>query len=279
MDGEECLAFVEAAVSPIRGESYETGPTLWPVAWPVWCTSLFPSRTPTRANQLPLLIIVAAVHGLGVLWLLMQSGMVNLGQIREQSRLTVVKVMEAMQAPEKNEPKAAPMVVEEPARSTEETSTPLEWTRVPNWRPPAGTTDGTAAAGGTGSGYDAMYLLAGLGAIGPAKENEGVVDPYAGASPIWTRAPQSSLLLINAPNPAVLEQIRRQIMLQFRHMNGYAELTVLVDRDGTIANILKITSDIPSAAQTLLKTQLVGRVISGPHSTQQTIILPRITFE
>jgi len=219
------------------------------------------------------------MHGLGVLWLLTHSGVLDLGQIREQSRLTVVKVMKAMQAPDQDEPDGTSEAVEEPARSTEETPAPLEWIRVPNWRPPAGTADATAASGGNGSGYDATRLLAGLGAAGPAQQSEGVIDPYAGASPIWTSAPRSPLLLINAPNPAVLEQVRRQIMLRFRNMRGYAELTVSVDREGVITNIVEMASDIPFAAQTLLKAQLVGRIISAPHDGQQTIILPRISFE
>lgn len=270
---------MEASVGPNMEGGYETGPALWPVAWPIWFTELISSRISTKTSRLPLLLAISAVHGFVVLWLLTQSGVVNLDQVREQSRLTVLRVMEAIQAPEKNEPETASEAVKEPAHPTEDTPTPLEWTRVPNWRSPAGTADGTTASGGKGSGYDATRLLAGLGAAGPAQENEGVVDPYAGASPIWTGAPRSSLLLIDAPNPAVLEQIRRQIMLQFRHIRGYAELTVSVDRDGAITNIVEIASDIPAAAQVLLKTQLIGRVISRPHDGPQTIALPRIAFD
>jgi hypothetical protein len=132
-------------------------------------------------------------------------------------------------------------------------------------------------SGGEGNGFDATRLLAGLGAAGPAGPIEGVVDPYAGASPIWSGGGRkSTLLLIGAPNPAVLAQIRRQVALSFPGVRGYARLTVVIDREGVVIRVAKITSDLPVAAQKLLERNLLGRVVSAPHAAEQAFELPEV---
>jgi hypothetical protein len=206
------------------------------------------------------------------------SGQVDLSVLREQERLTLITLSKPIQSPAAKEP-------EMPAEASKVANQPhgappaeLEWTRVTNWRPKA---TGTAAdAGiGKGGGRDPTLLLAGLGAQGPAGQQDGVADPYAGASPIWAaNGARSDLLLMGAPNPAVLEQIRQRVSKAFRGMSGYARLTVVVDQQGVVVNVVRTDTNLPEAARQFLEESIVSRVVSGHRAKAGPMDLPEIRF-
>jgi hypothetical protein len=228
-----------------------------------------------KAQRWPLFLAISGVHILAVTAFLAQQGSIDLSQVREQSRLTLIKIANVMQIQEKEAPQPAVETAEQQVQPSPQVPTVIEWTRVRNWREKASGVE--TMSGGDGRGFDATRLLAGLGAAGPAGATEGVADPYAGASPIWSGGgKKSTLLLIGAPNPAVLEQIRRQVALSFPGVRGYARLTVLVDKDGVVVRVAKVASDLPIAAQQMFEANLVGRVVSASHPSEHMLELPEI---
>lgn len=271
------LAFIEMSVDRVNADVRETGPALWPVAMPVWCSGIAVPHRLVKARRAPLLMVIAAVHLFVITFVLAQRGTIDLTHVQEQSRLTLIRIAQTMNADVEQEPEVAAEPTEDMAQTTSPPSSPIEWSRVPNWRLKG---SGTAAASaGNGNGYDATRLLAGLGASGPAGASDGVADPYAGASPVWAgNGAKSSLLLIGAPNPAVLEQVRQLVTRSFHGMQGVARMKVAVDRDGVVTRVVEMKSDLPRAARELLELTLVGRVVSAPQAKEGIVDLPSMLF-
>jgi hypothetical protein len=271
------MAFLQSEIDFRAPSQVDVGPALLPVALPGWTDRLFPSMSSRRANRVRTLALAFGLHAALIAGLLASRNAIDLRKVAEQSRLTLVKIAAAVQPTVGNpqKPEASQASAASASASTPPVS--IEWRRVRNWRAEAG--DGPIGAVGGGGGGDATSLLAGLGAAGPAGASDGVVDPYAGASPIWTGGgAKSTLLLPDAPNPAVLDEIRRYVSLQFRGVRGRAQIIVSVDGGGSVASIVSIKSDLPQEAQRALKDALTGRVVAKGAASGRQIQLPEIEF-
>lgn len=270
------MSFIEQPSEQGR-VALEAGPSIFPAALPPRFARYGLPKS-TKTQRVNLLAFVVSLHLLAIITLWDPATRIDLVALREQARLTLVQLSNPISAPLPKEPesRAEPSEVVTPMEGAP--AAEIEWTRVPNWRPKA---SGTAAAisSGTGNGYDATRLLAGLGATGPAGQADGVADPYAGASPIWSgNGSRSDLWLAGAPNPAALEQIRQRITKTFRGISGYARVAVAVDAEGAVTGIVRCETDLPEPARKLLEESLLGRVISARKPVAGTVDLPEIRF-
>lgn len=274
------MAFVHSEMDLRAPPQSDVGPALLPVAIPGWMDRLLPTTSSQRTNRISTLALVLSLHGAAVVALLASRNAIDLQKVAEQSRLTLVRIAAAVQPTVGDLQKPAES---QAALATSPAATPpvpIEWRRVRNWRTETGDSSVGQVGGGGGGGGDATSLLAGLGAAGPADARDGVVDPYAGASPIWTGGgAKSALLLPEAPNPAVLDEIRRFVSLQFRGLRGRAQIMVAVDSGGSVTSIVSMKSDLPQEAQKLLRDALTGRVVARNASMPvRRIQLPDIEF-
>jgi hypothetical protein len=270
------MAFLQSDIDLMAPPRADIGPALLPVALPGWTDHLFPSMSSRRTNRIGTLALVLGLHGAAVVALLASRDAIDLQKVAEQSRLTLVRIAAAVQPttgdPQKREESQAALATN-PAPTP---PVPIEWRRVRNRQPETG----DSAAGQVGGGGDATSLLAGLGAAGPAGASDGVIDPYAGASPIWSGGgAKSALMLPDAPNPAVLEEIRRYVSLQFRGVRGRAQITVSVDSSGSVTAVVSMKSDLPQQAVAMLRDALTGRVVArNAAKSLRQIQLPDIEF-
>jgi hypothetical protein len=254
----------------------EAGPSIFPAALPPQFARYGLPKS-TKAQRINLLALAASLHVLAIITLWDPATRIDLVALREQARLTLVQLSNPISAPLPKEPESRAEPAEVVTQTEGVPAAEIEWARVPNWRPKA---NGTAAtSGGTGNGYDATRLLAGLGATGPAGQADGVADPYAGASPIWSgNGSRSDLWLAGAPNPAALEQIRQRITKTFRGISGYARVAVAVDAEGVVTGIVRCETDLPESVRKLLEESLLGRVVSGRKPVAGTVDLPEMRF-
>jgi hypothetical protein len=269
------VSFIEQQSGEIRALA-EAGPTIFPAALPPrFSNHSFTKSTETQRGYL--LGLITTAHVLAVVLLWAQPSPITLAVLPEQMRLTLIQLSKPQGQPAPEEPQQAPEQSEVAVKSDSAAPAEVEWARVANWRPKS--TGSATAPVGSETEFGASQLLAGSGAKGQATSADGVDDPYAGASPIWAgNGAQSDLILVGAPNPGVLEQIRQRVAKTFRVRSGYARLTVMLDQQGAVMRVIQMDTDLPEPARKLLEESLVGRVVSVPRSSAGTVSLPEMTF-